>query len=167
MPRKDPITGCMVMTAAEFFADEAEREGKGRTGGELLSEMMQDIADEEGNEVKRLLSNPPDLVQMFQEAFNANEELADDPHEDVEAVLQVLAARVHYGMRETSVKILAQVQVAVERVLYCFYSSYDYSGSFYEPPDYELLVDSYATLEEVPQDQRIDLPPTPVVIETF
>ena len=58
MPRKDPVTGCMVMTMPEFLADEAKREGKGRSGGDILGDIMQEMAQADEEQAKRIESDP-------------------------------------------------------------------------------------------------------------
>jgi hypothetical protein len=47
MPRKDPISGCMVMTMPEFLNAEAEREGQGRTGGDILQDIMTEMSEDD------------------------------------------------------------------------------------------------------------------------
>ena len=55
MPRKDPITGCMVMTLPEFLAEEGKR--KGTDGGEILSEIYQEF-DEDNKRIENECRKP-------------------------------------------------------------------------------------------------------------
>lgn len=57
MPRKDPMTGCMVMTMPEFLAEEARLEGKGRTGGDVLGDIMSEMARADEESSKQLMED--------------------------------------------------------------------------------------------------------------
>ncbi len=46
MYKQDPRTGCKVLTRAGFFQREAEHEGKGRSGAEVMVEFFEDEARE-------------------------------------------------------------------------------------------------------------------------
>lgn len=64
MPRKDPVTGCMVMTMPEFLNAEAEREGKGRTGADILSDIYAEIDADSRREEDRMRDPKEALGQI-------------------------------------------------------------------------------------------------------
>src|SRR5271166_829001 len=63
MPRKDPFTGCSVLTLPEFFASEAKAEGLGRTGSEVMAETFDEIGREEEAHAARI--NQPDEARSI------------------------------------------------------------------------------------------------------
>lgn len=64
MPRIDPITGVSVMTLPEFFNAEAEHEGKGRSGGDVMAEMFDEMDQEMAQQLKRLLTPEGALEEL-------------------------------------------------------------------------------------------------------
>lgn len=67
MPRKDPISGCMVMTMPEFLNAEAEREGKGRTGGDILEEILTDMGEDDKRCSEDLKDDHSEIFALFWE----------------------------------------------------------------------------------------------------
>jgi len=149
MPRTDPITGCQVMTNAEFWQSEADLEGKGRTAGEVMSDFMEDVANENEREAER--NRDPELaLNHLREA--ADEDLAawlewretdtsNEPAPPIpERVIEVIESEYNSGFKTTTMKLSAIVMCddGQKRKATLNYSSY--SGDFYEPPsdDWEL-----------------------------
>jgi hypothetical protein len=60
MPRIDPVTGCTVMTHAEFWQDQAEREGQGRAPWELIDDFYAEIDRDHQDQAKR--NRDPDVA---------------------------------------------------------------------------------------------------------
>lgn len=155
MPRKDTISGVMVMTDAEFWTMMAEKEGKGRTAGDLVSDHYQQLADEEIKEEQRLLSDKAYTLHLIQTQALQNMQYE---HEDRTAdpkwwtsqpsfltlpfpveILELSDAGVHWGRSSyEQFKFIAQCDDGVIRR--GEYTHSHYSGSFYEPPDDETEV---------------------------
>lgn len=78
MPKQDPITGCMVLTQAEFWQGEAEREGNGRTAGELQAEMYEDMAADEERCSEEMRNDPEGALKVIKEYLDADPETCED-----------------------------------------------------------------------------------------
>lgn len=140
MPRKDPITGCQVMTFHEFISAEAASEGK--QPHELLEEMVQDIDNDIQNEEQRLKNNPDDSLKSFQEAAQFDidewESHKEGPKPPYPAkVVAVIGAKVQYNFRDSKTAVVADVEADDGQVHRVHFFSWSSSGSFYEPPDHE------------------------------
>jgi predicted ribosome quality control (RQC) complex YloA/Tae2 family protein len=154
MPKIDPITGCTVMTQAEFWASEAKREGKGRCGGDLMQDFYEEMAAEERAEEDRL-KDPERAKEEFNREIQVTRESGQetldwlkkrgeepDPGEVtmanfplVESVLEVLEAEYSGGFRGSKVSITARClrSGGVEDVLEMAMEYF--SGSRIDPPD--------------------------------
>lgn len=140
MPRKDPITGCEVMTFPEFISSEAAREGK--QPHELMEEMVQDITNDIQDEEQRLKDNPDESLKTFQDAAQF---YIDEWESDKQGakplyptkVVAVIEARVHYSFRDSKTAVIADVEADDGKVHRIHYFEWSSSGSFYEPPDFE------------------------------
>lgn len=144
MPRKDPITGCMVMTMPEFFDSEAQREGEGRSGADLMVEMFDEIAAEEAALSAEIASRPIAVLNSIREAMFCPDcrrgALCSDPcfdlyyiepvgiHKvisvDMGASIGGPSGEIYEAIVVWSDGLKRYTKVAVER----------FNGSFYEPP---------------------------------
>lgn len=144
MPRKDPITGCMVMTMPEFFDREAEHEGRGRSGADLMGEMFEEIAAEEAEVSAQIASRPVEVLRGIREAMYCPDCRRGKPcfdpcfdqyniepvgihwvlSVDVGAALGGPSGEVYEAIVVWSDGTKRYTQVTVER----------FNGSFYEPP---------------------------------
>ena len=145
MPKKDPNTGCMVMTTGEFFQKEAEHEGKGRTGGDLMAEMFEEIGKEEEEHAKRI-SEPEEAKRILNEVIKENNSYLDDTdegyiHFTVIGVIKVFFASVGFGGRNSSEGFLAVVEGDDGNEYTLKYSSWHSGGSYIDPPDGETIVE--------------------------
>jgi|SRR5579885_1021169 len=141
MPRKDPITGCNVLTMGEFLSQEAEREGKGRTGGDILSDMMEEVGKEEEARCAQLRT-PTEAMRLLNEGIKESDE-ADPEYAfgyKVVGVLKVWAASASFGMRQSSEGFRAQCKCDDGKERTLSFTTWHSSGSFYEPPDGETTV---------------------------
>ena len=140
MPRKDPITGVMVMTNAEFWAHEAKHEGKGRESWELQEEFYHDMEKARLEEEDKLRT-PAHALMILQGAVEAENKYRKENKERLLAmpvkVLEVKSAAYSDGFRETSTKITATAISKGKRKGTIEFSTWSTRGSFYEPPDGE------------------------------
>jgi len=137
MPRKDPITGCQVMTLPEFFQEEAKREGK--ESGELMSNMFDEIEQSYRQEEERFRNNPDELLNTLREEVKFYNE-ADPDAEQLplpKVVQKILEVKVGGTFRTSTLEVKAECQKEDDSVGVLHFSSSSSAGSFYEPPDYE------------------------------
>lgn len=144
MPRIDPITGCPVMTTGEFWNEEAQREGQGRSGGDLMGDFYDELAQDEARREQEMRNNPEALLAMVNEAAKAWCDGVDP--EDLDGVcfpgnfvrvVDVLEAKVSDGMRQSSTSVTAKYEMGDGRTRTIQYSEWYSGGSFYEPPESE------------------------------
>jgi len=138
MPKIDPHTGCVVMTQGEFWAAEAASEGRGREAHELVEEFYADMDADLKAEEDRLRDPTVALEQLrrvCQEVLDSDESI-----EMPLVVLEVLEAKVSCSFRSNSSYIRARAQHKNgEGVITMTETSF--SGSWSEPPDYEVNVE--------------------------
>jgi hypothetical protein len=136
MPRKDPVTGCNVMTTAEFFADEAKREGKGRSGGKLMDEFMDDM-EKDRKATEDRFREPIVALDVLKSAIERGNDGSDVFFPQVAEVLEVLEAQYSQSTRDSSLWLRARCRRVdgVEDVA-CFGESHSAGGQL-EPPDYD------------------------------
>lgn len=141
MPKIDPITGCTVQTLPEFWAGEAEREGKGRSGGDLMAEFFDDL-DADCRREEARLSEPAaalDYLQAKVREWNGlDPDLRPVPLPVVVDVVE--SVTVTQSFRSSSTSLTAIVRTAGRRWYRLDVSEEHWSGSFYEPPDYDCNV---------------------------
>ena len=140
MPKIDKRTGCSVMTTSEFWSSEAEQEGKGRNGSDLMLEFLDDMDNEIRNEENKL-RNPNEALTMLQGVVKEWNDYGDvDYVPNPEQVLEVLEVRINTNFKCDKTYLKARVcsgnQVGILTV-----SQSSYAGSWSEPPDYELNVE--------------------------
>lgn len=81
MPRQDPITGCSVMTMPEFLNSEAEREGKGRCGADILHDIHAELDEDSRKHAQRYKDNPAlALTEILRYAIMDLEAWFDEKH---------------------------------------------------------------------------------------
>ena len=131
MPKMDPISGCSVMTVGEFWASEAKKEGK--EVAEVMGDFYEDMAAEEESYRQEILSDLPGALEKLKEYYNP--EYDDSGWVPVE-VLAITDADTCFGYRKSSSSFTARVRFE-DKIRTVCYSEVDYSGSFYEPPDFE------------------------------
>lgn len=78
MPTKDPITGCMVLTQAEFWQGEAEREGKGREPWELQAEMYEEMDADNERCSEEMRNDSEGALKVIKEYLDADAETCED-----------------------------------------------------------------------------------------
>lgn len=157
MPRKDSITGCQVLTVGEFLTQEAEHEGKGRTGGDILREIFDEIHADEDRRVKELTSSPEQAMHVLNEYIVENDwdKTTGTDNSDlnefrfaVVSVLRVYDAEAHYGMRQSSEGFTAECVCSDGKSRTLLYRASHDSGTRIDPPDSETSV--YIVLQARP-----------------
>lgn len=167
MPRKDPITGCMVMTLPEFLNDEAAREGKGRSGGDIMEDFIQDMKDDD----RRMEEQYKDPAFLLKELQRVSSEYVSDwnisrdeegsqsfpdesrPPYPVE-VINVLESHHHQSFRSSRGSIVAVVRCDTGCTKTCRLSFYHDSGDRMNPPDSEEELE----WDYKPQDKTVSQP---------
>lgn len=139
MPKKDPGTGCTVITTQEFFQGEAKQEGKGRSGAELMIEMFDEIEASARAEENNWKTNPTELLQKLQQEIKEYNE-ADPEAEQYPIptqILEVIEVKINYGMRTNSFYIRCRCIKEDGSTSILNVNTRSHSGSMYEPPDYD------------------------------
>jgi hypothetical protein len=133
MPKIDPVTGCEVMTNAEFWNSEAQKEGKNRTGADIMSDFYSDM-EEEFKRYEKELREPEKALEAILEAFYPGDE-NEDEHKRPVKVLEVHDVKYSGGIRHSSsmIKALGECKDGVNRIFVAT-SSYD-NGSMIDPPN--------------------------------
>ena len=165
MPRKDPVTGCSVMTLPEFLNEEGAREGK--TGGEVLDDIFSAF-DADSRRVEQSWRDPEVSFSLIQKCHaddladwqserewmdglrgtddewkkNVVAEYDADPRNKTAPVrplevLEVLQAHHHQNFNSSDGYITARVRYEDGRVRHVQWSFTHYNGSRLEPPDGE------------------------------
>lgn len=133
MPRKDPITGCEVMTFFEFAAEEGKRDGK--DPGDIMDEIAQATADDNA-QMEEHYRNPKEALTVIKEWVEGDEEWREDPESHCpEEVLEVLKVTSRSGFSGSKLFILARARCedGKERIVEYHYQYW--AGSRMEPPD--------------------------------
>jgi len=143
MPRKDPETGCIVMTEGEFWQHEADSEGRGRDAADLREDFYADISASMREDEDRIKNNPAEMLDAIK---NYCKILVDDWNYDGCAgekppvptkINSITLVNVNYNFKgsRTHVEGTAECDDGVVRN-FKFTASY-YDGSMHEPPDAE------------------------------
>jgi hypothetical protein len=141
MPKIDPVTGCKVMTTAEFWAAEAEKEGQGRSGGELMGDFMDEMEKDRVQEQERLRQPDVALQEVVRAVKDWNE--ADPDVEQLPTPLQVLEVKdcqYSTSFRGSSFKLSVRCSTTDGRAGTFTIDSWQTGGSMMEPPDGEETV---------------------------
>lgn len=141
MPKIDPVTGCKVMTTGEFWASEAQKEGQGRTGGDLQGEFLDEMEADRNAEENRLRKPEVALEEMQRAVKDCNEA---DPEADQlpmpVAVLEVKEVVYSQRMRTGSTRLVLRCSVADGKIGTFTLEAWSSSGSMMEPPESEEIV---------------------------
>lgn len=139
MPRKDPITGVMVMTMGEFFNAEADREGKGRSGSEVMMDMFDEIEQSYRAEEKSWRNDPAGLLEKLQQEIK--EYNAADPESEQypipASIVEILELKVDGSFKTSTFSVRARCTRDDGTTGILIFSSSQYSGSMIDPPDYD------------------------------
>lgn len=142
MPKMHPIYGVPVLTQEEFWNQEAEREGKGRCGADLMHEMYDEM-DREIASQEDELKNPEILLEEIKRSLDGwnngidpkDEEYFHPPSE----ILEVRYVSISSSFRGSGVEVHGTaIRSNDKKKLKFIYIEGSSSGSFYEPPDTEV-----------------------------
>lgn len=134
MPRKDPMTGCSVITLPEFLADEAQREGKGRSGGEILADIYAEI-DADSRRQEAELRKPANALEAVKRAVADTQDPDEPALPEIIEVLQVLEVHYEQSYSGFGESLKAEARGADGNVYFVDYRRYETFGSRWEPPD--------------------------------
>lgn len=133
MPRTDPVSGCQVMTLGEFWKEEADQEGQGRSAGELMAEFYLDQEKEIRMEEEKL-KQPAEALKFLLSVWELASEEEPAEHCPV-TVKEVSIVEIRSRGRTSSTKLVAQAEGMDGKLReYVAWSSYD-AGSYLDPPD--------------------------------
>jgi len=151
MPKKDPITGCQVMTLPEFLNKEAEIEGQSRCGMDILDDVFQEL-DKESNRVANEWKDPKVAWEIIAKAAyweweswisecrwikrHEKESFSERPIIPIK-LIGILGTGFHQNFNSCNGQIKAVVLCDDCVVRNVVYKTYDTVGSFYDPPDNE------------------------------
>lgn len=165
MPRKDPITGCNVMTLPEFIQGEAVREGK--EPHEIMDEIFNVIEDDNEkirkdyriNALKYLQEEAKELLYCWTEDSKSNGQVMEYNRFDFKTdqyvtdrrvydagprppqpvkLVEVITADFSQNFRSSKSKIVAKCEADDGKLYQYTLCRGDSSGSFYEPPDSDI-----------------------------
>lgn len=111
MPRIDSVTGCTVMTLPDFYAKEAEQEGKGRTGGDIMEDFQGEL-DADCRHEEEKLRTPEVAWESVSRAWNDYiDSLGEEEETQVSApkkLLEVLEVHINPTSKMTTTTIRAR-----------------------------------------------------------
>lgn len=133
MPRKDSVTGCMVMTESEFWKAEAEK-----TGFEpwMLRENFNNEMREAEMMEERRLRNIKDAWEFIKPCLQGWE----DDRIPVE-VVKVDRVNVHFTVKSASTEVLVYAKDSKNEVNKLRVSMKSWSGTMLDPPEEEVEVE--------------------------
>jgi len=140
MPKIDPVTGCEVLTMAEFWAAEAEHEGKGRSGGELFCEMLDEIDKDSRRMEKELNGNALEVLRspLY---FDKNQDHDGESCLAVTEVLEIEESSFSQGFGGQKGKLVAKVRLIDGSVVRAtWFEGVDFVTRM-EPGNYEAFVE--------------------------
>jgi hypothetical protein len=144
MPRIDSISGCSVMTQAEFWNSEAEFEGKGRSGSDLMQDFRADFETERKAEEDRL-KEPENALGIILEAFYPGDDGEDENQRPLK-VIEVCELSCDMKMRSTTIRIKALCECKDGKPRLFIAMNYSDSGTRMQPPE----VDFDCQVSELP-----------------
>lgn len=129
MPKKDPMTGCQVMTLEEFAASEET------TVSELLTPMFEEF-DRESKEREDAIRRDP--IAFFLDALHAYP-VDEEPPPFVSG--EVISASVSYGYSKSSERATMRLLDARGAPWTVEVAFMRWDGGRWEPPDEDIQID--------------------------
>ena len=137
MPRKDPITGCMVMTLPEF----AKAEGY-NSAGEMLEEVWDEMDADCKKWERHLMEHPEEVMEMFQKYykdFNDDTYKKDIPKKHI----QTLYVSSSQGFRKEGHTVVAAFKCRDGKIKIQMLQHSYWSGTRMEPPEEDEWVEIF------------------------
>jgi len=130
----------MVMTMPEFLNAEAEREGKGRTGGDILVDIFEEI-DADSRKMEDELRKPENALDLIKQALKDAEEYWEDEYGEGEKVpeivevIHIIDLHVSQNFSSSGQVFRAEVKDSKGRLCYFEHSYSHWSGTRLDPPE--------------------------------
>jgi hypothetical protein len=128
MPKKDPMTGCMVMTIEEFAASE------GTTVSGLLAPLFAELDDEAAARDRQIRADP----MAFFLSFDLDDDEGIPPFV---CAVECKDVTVRYGMRKTEESAEIYMIDARGGEWLVSIGRCEWAGTMWEPPDYDVSFD--------------------------
>jgi len=161
MPRKDPMTGCMVMTTGEFLAAEAEREGT--TPGEILEDIIGHM-EKDRQQQENKLKAPAKALEFIKRIIAEENKYRDEQkryarrHPEIKWetepplplptwVIKVEEVSFNAGFKDHHAMVVVQAlcdDLKHHRIKCCESSFY---GGMWDPPDYDVYLEYDGEIE--------------------
>jgi hypothetical protein len=167
------------MTEAEFWADEAKREGKGRQGWELREDLFREMEEDDERMANELRKNPEGVLNTIKEYLDGLEGEDGKPDEDetidcygfcsrhIEGVVEVLDASCNGSMRGSDTGITVKLKMIDGTTRTVEYTEWHDYGSMWEPPDGDVNL-AVIAVDDIPVVNRFeydkDAPPCAVCL---
>jgi len=157
MPKKDPVTGCMVMTMGECLQDMADKEGKGRDGWEIYGEIVDEMADDDRKQ-EEYMRSPEGALERVEMYLKDAREYWEDMYGEgtkpptIVEVVKVIEAQSSHSFKTSGEKFVAEVKDDAGRLLYVYGVHSYWSGTRLEPPeeDSEFYIGEFRPMSEHP-----------------
>jgi len=122
------------MTLGEFWQNEAEREGQGRSGGDVATDFWEEIDEDSRRCELELLADKAGLLSrlLAWDDFDGMEESDRIRFLDV---VEIYDAVVRQGMRESGSTVWAKVATETRGEIFISYCEWSDAGSYLDPPD--------------------------------
>jgi hypothetical protein len=141
MPRKDPITGCDVMTMGEFFADTAKKEGI--APHEVIEDLFKAIDEADAQSAELLKQDHATFLKEVTDWIVSFNEDADVKLPLPVRVDTIFFAKCHSKLNGGSSRIMGTIEFDDHSFKICDLSQCSWHGSFYEPPDFDVNLELY------------------------
>ena len=133
MPYIHRDLGVPCMTMNEFWASEAEREGK--DAHELMCDFNSEIAKEEQRYKAEVMSDKAGALQKLVDYYDPA--YCDDVEFTPVEVVDITNAFVSISMRSNTTEFTAIVKCSDGKTRTLEYTETEYSGSYMEPGDFD------------------------------
>jgi len=134
MPKIDPVTGCTVMTMPEFLNDMAEKEGEGRTGGDILGDVIEEMGENDRENEKHIAEDTATILKQMQEW------VSEDEYTDAEypvEILEVVDVKLNSNFSGSTTLIRSKVKCKDGSERACVFTESYWMGTRLDPPEYD------------------------------
>jgi hypothetical protein len=139
MPKIDSFTGCQVMTITEFFA--AEDNSNGKEHGTTMSEYFDEVDQSDRDEENKFQDHQYTIKYLIDAINEYNDYDPDCTIAYPTQINKIIAARVSTGFHKSSVLLEVDSVDQNNNSGVLKLNCNSWSGSMWEPPDYELNIE--------------------------